>query len=49
MSWHERRRIRAELARLAEVGDYLLRDVGLDPTLARKDPSAALERVMRRR
>lgn len=47
--WRERRHARAELERLAQVGDYLLRDVGLDPRLARMDPSATLERVVRRR
>ena len=35
--WRSRRRTQAELARLAEVGDYLLRDVGLDPGQTRED------------
>jgi uncharacterized protein YjiS (DUF1127 family) len=35
--WRSRRRTQAELARLAEVGDYLLRDVGLDPDQTRED------------
>ncbi|HEY1383387.1 MAG TPA: hypothetical protein VGF43_07215 [Dongiaceae bacterium] len=47
--WRERRRARADLARLAEAGDYLLRDVGLDPLLTRQDPAAALEEITRRR
>jgi uncharacterized protein YjiS (DUF1127 family) len=47
--WRERRRVQSDLARLAQVGDYLLRDVGLDPGLARRDPSATLERMTRRR
>ena len=46
--WKERRRARAELARLTQVGDYLLRDVGIDPKLARMDPSAATDRLLRR-
>ena len=47
--WQERRRARAELARLAQVGDYLLRDIGIDPKLARTDPSATAEHFLRRR
>jgi uncharacterized protein YjiS (DUF1127 family) len=35
--WRSRRREQAELARLAQVGDYLLRDVGLDPRQTRED------------
>lgn len=46
--WQERRRARAELARLTQVGDYLLRDVGIDPKLARMDPSSAADRLLRR-
>jgi uncharacterized protein YjiS (DUF1127 family) len=46
--WRQRRRARAELTRLAQVGDYLLRDVGIDPKLARMDPSAATDRFLRR-
>lgn len=46
--WRERRRAKADLARLAEAGDYLLRDVGLDPKLARDNPGALVEQVMRR-
>ena len=45
--WQERREARAELARLARVGDHLLRDVGIDPKLARMDPSAAADRFLR--
>jgi uncharacterized protein YjiS (DUF1127 family) len=45
--WRERRRAKADLARLAEVGDYLLQDVGLDPKLARENPAALVEQVMR--
>jgi uncharacterized protein YjiS (DUF1127 family) len=45
--WRERRRARADLARLAEAGDYLLRDVGLDPKLARENPAALVDQVMR--
>lgn len=45
--WQERREARAELARLARIGDYLLRDVGIDPKLARRDPSAAADRFLR--
>lgn len=47
--WQERRRARAELARLVQVGDYLLRDIGIDPRLARTDPSATAEHFLRRR
>ncbi|HKP25945.1 MAG TPA: hypothetical protein VJV39_18900 [Dongiaceae bacterium] len=47
-AWQERRWARAEVLRLAQVGDYLLRDLGIDPKLARKDPSAAAERFLRR-
>jgi uncharacterized protein YjiS (DUF1127 family) len=47
--WRQRRRAKADLARLAEAGDYLLRDVGLDPMIVRQDPAAALERIVRRR
>ncbi len=43
--WRRRRRAQAELARLAQVGDYLLRDVGLDPDLARMDTPATLEKL----
>ena len=46
--WRRRRRAQAELARLAQVGDYLLRDVGLDPDLAREDVPATLEKLTRR-
>ena len=46
--WRERRRARADLARMADVGDYLLLDVGLDPTLARENPGALLDQVMGR-
>jgi uncharacterized protein YjiS (DUF1127 family) len=46
--WRERRRAAADLARLAEAGDYLLRDVGLDPKLARENPGALVEQVLRR-
>jgi uncharacterized protein YjiS (DUF1127 family) len=45
--WRERRRARTDLARLAEAGDYLLRDVGLDPKLARENPGALVDQVMR--
>jgi uncharacterized protein YjiS (DUF1127 family) len=47
--WRERRRAKADLARLAEAGDYLLQDVGLDPKLARENPAALVEQVMRDR
>jgi hypothetical protein len=43
----ERRRVAADLARLADAGDYLLLDVGLDPRLARDHPGALVEQVMR--
>lgn len=45
--WRDRRRAKADLARLAEVGDHLLRDVGLDPNMARENPAALLDHVMR--
>lgn len=45
--WCERRRAKADLARLADVGDYLLRDVGLDPKLARENPAALVDQIMR--
>jgi uncharacterized protein YjiS (DUF1127 family) len=45
--WRERRRARADLARLAEAGDYLLLDVGLDPKLARENPAALVDQVIR--
>ena len=44
----ERRRAAADLQRLAAAGDHLLRDVGLDPKLARENPAAAVDQVMRR-
>ena len=44
----ERRRAKADLVRLAEAGDYLLLDVGLDPKLARENPAALVDQVMRR-
>jgi hypothetical protein len=47
--WGERRRAKADLARLAEAGDYLLLDVGLDPKLARENPAALVDQVMRDR
>ena len=43
--WRERKRVKADLARLAEVGDHLLLDIGLDPRLARQDPAAALDQI----
>jgi uncharacterized protein YjiS (DUF1127 family) len=46
--WRERQRAKADLARLAEAGDYLLRDVGLDPKLARENPAALVDQVMHR-
>jgi uncharacterized protein YjiS (DUF1127 family) len=46
--WRERRRAKADLARLAEAGDYLLMDVGLDPTLARDNPAVLLDQIIRR-
>ena len=45
----KRRKAEAELRRLMQVGDYLLRDVGLDPKQARMDLSAATEQFMRRK
>ena len=45
--WRERKRAKADLARLAEAGDYLLRDVGLDPTMARQNPAAVLDQITR--
>lgn len=45
--WRERRRAKADLARLAEAGDHLLRDVGLDPTMARQNPAAVLDQITR--
>jgi uncharacterized protein YjiS (DUF1127 family) len=45
--WRERKRAKADLARLTEAGDYLLRDVGLDPTTARRDPAAVLDQITR--
>ncbi|HET6158840.1 MAG TPA: hypothetical protein VFE34_10880 [Dongiaceae bacterium] len=47
--WRERKRAKADLARLAEAGDHLLLDVGLDPELARRNPVALLDQVIRRR
>ncbi|HEX6121153.1 MAG TPA: hypothetical protein VFZ03_17030 [Dongiaceae bacterium] len=37
----------AELERLAAIGDYLLRDVGLDPEVVRRSRSA--QTVLRKR
>lgn len=48
LRWRKRRRAAADLARLAQVGDYLLRDVGLDPVLVRQNPEAARDRIARR-
>ncbi len=45
--WRERRRAKADLARLAEAGDYLLLDVGLDPQLTRQNPGAVLDQITR--
>jgi hypothetical protein len=47
--WRERRRAKADLVRLAEAGDYLLLDVGLDPELARRNPAALLDQLVRDR
>jgi uncharacterized protein YjiS (DUF1127 family) len=47
--WRERRRAKADLARLAEAGDHLLRDIGLDPQLAHLDPAALLDQLVRDR
>jgi uncharacterized protein YjiS (DUF1127 family) len=48
--WRERRRMAAELQRLAAIGDYLLRDVGLDPEVARGSrPTAPAQAVPRKR
>ena len=46
--WRQRRRAQAELARLAQLGDYLLTDVGLDPQLARDDPARLVDQVIDR-
>lgn len=48
-AWQERRRAAADLARLAATGDYLLRDIGLDPSTAHNEPGTALDYLMRRR
>ena len=45
--WRERRQAKADLARLAEAGDHLLRDVGLDPKLARDNPAALVDQLIR--
>jgi uncharacterized protein YjiS (DUF1127 family) len=45
--WREHRRVKADLARLAEAGDYLLLDIGLDPKLARENPGALLDQITR--
>jgi uncharacterized protein YjiS (DUF1127 family) len=45
--WRQRRRVAADLARLAEAGDYLLLDIGLDPKLARENPGALLDQITR--
>ncbi len=45
--WRARRRAKADLARLAEAGDYLLLDVGLDPKVARENPGALLDQITR--
>ena len=47
--WRTRRRAAADLARLAEAGDHLLADVGLDPKLARENPAALVDQVIRNR
>jgi len=47
--WRERRRVAADLARLAEAGDYLLQDIGLDPALTRQDPAATVDQITRNR
>ena len=47
--WQERKRAKADLARLAEVGDHLLLDIGLDPKLARQSPAEALKQLTGRR
>jgi uncharacterized protein YjiS (DUF1127 family) len=44
--WQRRRSARAELVRLAQAGDHLMRDIGLDPALARANPEAVLERLL---
>ncbi len=44
--WRARKRAKADLARLAEAGDHLLRDIGLDPTLAQFDPAALLDQLV---
>ncbi|MGH6892676.1 MAG: hypothetical protein ACREEP_10490 [Dongiaceae bacterium] len=49
VGWREKRRAAAELARLAAAGDHLLRDIGLDPGLARNNPAAALDHLLRGR
>ena len=45
----ERKRVAADLARLAEAGDYLLADIGLDPKQARQDPETVLDQITRDR
>jgi len=47
--WQERKRVKADLARLAEVGDHLLLDIGLDPKQARQNPAEALEQLAGKR
>jgi uncharacterized protein YjiS (DUF1127 family) len=45
--WRAVRRANADLDRLAQVGDYMLRDIGLDPKEPRPDASAILDRPRR--
>jgi uncharacterized protein YjiS (DUF1127 family) len=48
--WRERRRVAAELERLAAIGDYLLRDVGLDPGAVRRNqPAVPAQAIPRKR
>ena len=45
--WRALRRANADLDRLAQVGAYMLRDIGLDPNEPRPDASAILDRPRR--
>jgi uncharacterized protein YjiS (DUF1127 family) len=47
--WRARRRAKADLARLAETGEHLLLDIGLDPKLARQNPAILLDLIVRDR
>lgn len=48
LEWRRRQSALSDLKRLLATGDHLVADLGLDPRLARSNPTAALAQLLRR-